>query len=112
METAVLPEFRFGIIFLVWVVPYLGYYLGIIIRKISLPRPNSPLLVKQLLMGIPVCLIVVSPMITILHQSLNNCTTYLFTVGVIIEHGMVMHETLTRHIDKLVSGKAAYKKIA
>lgn len=111
METAVLPEFRFGIILLVWVVPYLGYYLGIIIRKISMPRPNSPLLVKQLLMGIPVCLIVVSPMITILHQSLNNFATYLFTVGVIVEHGMVMHETLTRHLDKLISRKTVDQQI-
>ena len=112
MDTSVLPESWFGMIFLVWVVPYLGYYLGIIIRIIALARPDSPALLKQLLMGIPVCLVVVSPMIVTLHQSLNNFAIYLFTIGVIIEHGMVMHETLTRHLDKLVLGKAAYKEIA
>ena len=83
----------------VWVVPYLAYFLGIYIRKRVFPGNNSPDLYDQLLLGIPVCLVVVSPMISALQKSFgSHVPTYLFTVGIIMEHGMILHETASKHI--------------
>ncbi len=39
-----------------------AYYVGIIIRKIALPGKDSPTLGKQLLLGLPVSLVVVTPL--------------------------------------------------
>ena len=84
---------------LVWVVPYLAYFLGIYIRKRVFPGNNSPALYEQLLLGIPVCLVVVSPMISALQSSFgSHLPTYLFTVGIIMEHGMILHETASKHV--------------
>ena len=83
----------------VWVVPYLAYFLGIYIRKRVFPGDGSPDLYEQLLLGIPVCLVVVSPMISALQKSFgSHAPTYLFTVGIIMEHGMILHETASKHI--------------
>ena len=97
--------------FLVWVVPYLAYFLGIYIRKRVFPGDNSPALYEQLLLGIPVCLVVVSPMIFALQKSFDSHPpTYLFTVGIIMEHGMILHETASKHVkqrlDKLNGSQA------
>lgn len=94
----------------VWVFPYLAYFLGIYIRKRVFPGDNSPDLYEQLLLGIPVCLVVVSPMISALQKSFgSHLPTYLFTVGIIMEHGMILHETASKHIkqhlDKLNGSK-------
>lgn len=93
----------------VWVVPWLAYYLGIFIRKRVFPGPDSPSLVDQFLLGIPICLVVVSPLLHVLKDAILSSTdgvpAYLFMIGVIMEHGMVLHETATKrikmHIDQV-----------
>lgn len=87
----------------VWAVPFVAYFLGIFIRKHVFPGQDSPPLLKQLLLGIPVCLVVVSPLISAIQESFSShVPTYLFTVGIIMEHGMIAHETAAKHItDKL-----------
>ena len=86
---------------LIWIVPFSAYYLGVIIRKFAMPKENSPSLGKQFLMAIPVCLIVVAPIIATLDNNgvlSQNIPSYLFTLGVIIEHGMLMQKKLTEHL--------------
>lgn len=96
-----LPWVRMGQIFLVWVMPWLSYYLGIYIRKCVFPGKGSPCLSHQFLLGIPICLVVVSPLLAVLKDAIfsdGGAPAYLFMIGVIMEHGMVLHETATKRI--------------
>lgn len=86
-------------------IPFLCYYLGIYIRKKVLPGQDSPPLSDQFLLGVPVSLVVVSPMLPVISASYSNVTALLVTLGVIIEHGMLVHETATVHLKKL-TGRA------
>lgn len=89
---------------LIWVIlSFLAYFLGIVIRKITLPGKNSLPLPQQLLLGIPVAPIVVSPFLALLIQAIDtfNWGVFLLTVGIIMEHGMLVNETATQHLNKL-----------
>ena len=95
-----------GQVLAVWVVPWLAYYLGIFIRKRVFPGPNSPSLVDQFLLGIPICLLVVSPLVYIIItlkdailSSTDGVPAYLFIIGAIMTEGMVLHETATKLIN-------------
>jgi len=89
-------------IVLVWCIPFLAFFLGIVIRKECFPGKDSPPLRKQLLMGVPVSLVVVSSLITGVHEGIKeHISTYIFTLGVLMEHGMLVSETLVRHLEKL-----------
>ena len=108
MNTDVFPEPGIWIIagqnFAVWAVPFFAYFLGIGIRKRVFPGKGSPPLVDQMLLGIPVCLIVVSPLISALQQSFGtHIPTYLFTVGIIMEHGMLVHETASKRVKEQIA---------
>jgi hypothetical protein len=84
-------------------VPFLAYFIGIIIRKVALPGKDSPPLSKQLLLGIPVSLVIVAPTLAILKNTLTtDLATYLLTVGVIMEHGMIVTETAMKHMKNLL----------
>jgi len=86
----------------VWGVPFLAYFLGIYIRCKVWPSEDSPLLKLQLLLGIPVCLVVVSLLISALQESFgSHIPTYLFTVGIIMEHGMFVHETAIKRFQEI-----------
>ena len=88
---------------------FISYYLGIIIRKFTIPGKNSLPLTRQLLLGIPASLVVVSPLLLVLLQAFNNITSSsssglvagLTTYGLIIEHGMLLNETITSHLHQL-----------
>ena len=98
-------------IFAVWMLPFIAYYLGIYIRKMAFPSAGSPPLTVQFLLAIPVCLIVVSPLIITLQKSLgSHIPTFLFTIGIIIEHGMIMHETAVKHLERLRNPKPVTQK--
>lgn len=88
-------------IFLIWILPFLAYYLGIVIRKYAWSDKNSPSLMRQFLMAIPICLVVVAPLIKTLDsggQLSQHFSGYLFTIGIIIEHGMLMQKKITEVI--------------
>lgn len=92
------PNFLVQIV-AVWVLPYIAYFTGMYIRKKVLPGPKSPSLSHQVLLGIPVSLIVVSPLLTSLrHVISTDLSAYLINMGIIVEHGMLLQETLTRHL--------------
>jgi hypothetical protein len=86
------------------IVPFLCYYLGIIIRKVVIPGVDSPSLGKQLLLGIPISLVVVTPLLAaFLHLQANtDITALLVMIGTIIEQGMIMNETATKILANLV----------
>jgi hypothetical protein len=83
------------------IAPFLCYFAGIIIRKIVLPGRNSPPLHHQLLMGIPVSLVVVSPLLPVIANTISDPASFLVTMGIIMEHGMLVNETATHHLKKL-----------
>lgn len=85
-----------------WVIPYFAYFLGIYIRKKVLSGADSPALKHQFLLGIPVCLVIVTPFLALLRSAMGSDTTvYLFNIGIIIEHGMLVQETANNQLDKL-----------
>jgi len=88
-------------------VPFAAYFAGILIRKIALPGENSPSLRSQCLLGVPVSLVIVSPVLTIFHESVHNASAYLLTVGIIMEHGMLVTETAVKHLQALIQGQAS-----
>lgn len=102
-----LPEKLAGdSILFVWILPFAAYFLGILIRKIVFPNTSDLSLVHLFLLGIPVCLIIVSPLIYSLQAAFkDNLPSYLFTIGVIIEHGMVVHETAAKRLKEQLSNK-------
>jgi hypothetical protein len=110
MNQNILPEpslISYAII-AVWIAPFFCYYLGIFIRKKCFSSKDSPSYLQQFLMAIPICLVIVSPLVVALQKSFgSHFPTYLFTLGIIIEHGMVMHETATKHLEDRLSGKKA-----
>ena len=84
-----------------------AYYLGIVIRKKILPGPDSLPLGKQMLLGIPVSLVVVPPLLAILAavsgDSTSNQLSTLSTIGIIMEHGMLLNETFSTHLQSIIN---------
>ncbi len=83
---------------LVIILPFAVYFLGITIRRLAIPGKNAPPLRRQYLLGIPVSLVVVSPMLPVLNSSMADTSALLITLGVIMEHGMIVNETITKHL--------------
>lgn len=81
--------------------PFTAYFLGIVIRKVAMPGKTSAPLIHQLLLGIPVSLVVVSPFIPVLTAVNGNLVGFLVTSGVIMEHGMLVNETAVSHLRTL-----------
>lgn len=83
-------------------VPFAAFFAGIVIRKRALPGKNSLPLGRQCLLGIPVSLVVISPVLGIFHDVLRDMQAYLASVGIIIEHGMLVTETVTYHMHRIL----------
>ena len=93
-------------------VPFLAYFVGIVVRKLALPGRNSPALKRQILLGVPVSLVIVSPVLTIFGESLHNPSAYLLTVGIIMEHGMLVTETAVKQLKNLIDGPEGVAAVA
>lgn len=83
------------------VLPFLGYFLGVIIRRVALPGRRSLPLGRQLLLGIPVSVVVVVAFLPVLHLTKTDLAGFLVTLGVLIEHGMLLNEPVTYHLSQL-----------
>jgi hypothetical protein len=81
-------------------VPFGAYFVGIIVRRIALPGRNSPKLPRQLLLGVPFSLAVVSPILTVFFGEIGNLPACLVTVRLIMEQGMLVNETATKFINE------------
>jgi hypothetical protein len=83
-------------------IPFLAYFVGIAVRKIALPGPQSPALLRQMVLGVPIALVIVSPLLPVFEAAIAASTSsYLLTVGLVMEQGMIVQEVATRHIDEL-----------
>jgi hypothetical protein len=90
--------------------PFVAYFVGIIIRKVVLPAADSPPLGHQCLLGVPISLVIVSPSLKILHNAINSDVgAYLFAIGIIMEHGMIVQETASKHLRNLLRKRAKKK---
>jgi len=85
-------------------VPFAAYFVGIVVRKLALPGPNSPPLRCQLLLGVPVSLVIVSPLLTVFGEAVHSRSALLLTVGIIMEHGMLVTETAARQLQQIMRG--------
>ena len=83
-------------------VPFAAYFVGIIVRKVALPGPNSPRLRSQMLLGVPMSLVIVSPVLTVFGEAIHNLSAYLVTVGITMEHGMLVNETAAEQMKRLL----------
>lgn len=83
---------------------FAAYYLGIVIRRFALPGDSRTSLFCQLLLGIPVSLVVVSPFLMTVVPHISSVTGYLLTMGLIMEQGMVLNETVVSHLKDLTKG--------
>ena len=88
-------------------VPFLAFFIGIVVRKVALPGTNSPSLGCQVLLGIPVSLVIVSPVLTVFGEAIHNLSAYLLTTGIMMEHGMLVTETATEHLQNLLQKQVA-----
>lgn len=87
--------------------PFLCYFFGIVIRKKVLPGKESPPLSHQFLLGIPMSLVVVSPMLPVITAAYSDTSALLVSLGVIIENGMLVNEAATTHLKKLGNGASS-----
>src|ERR1044072_3905058 len=98
------PNYVVGNI-LILVLPFVAYYVGILIRRYALPGKSTSTLGGQFLLGIPVSLVVVSPLLIAVIPNVSNAPCYLLTLGIIIEHGMILNETVASHLKSLGKGQ-------
>ena len=85
---------------------FLPYFVGIVIRKTALPGPNSPSLRNQLLLGVPVSLLVLPPMLPVIARTMTDWSV-LVSCGLIMEQGMIVHETVTAQLQRLIGRQVA-----
>lgn len=86
--------------FLIWGIPYLAYFLGIIIRKKVSPSEDSPKLSKQLWAGIPAAVGVVLAYNNLFEDALVSMKSYISLMYVIMQQGMFSHEKATKILFK------------
>lgn len=89
---------------LLLVLPFGAYYVGILIRRYALPGRATSSIGCQFLLGIPVSLVVVSPLLVTVIPSVSNTPGYLLTLGIIMEQGMLLNETILSHLKDLGKG--------
>jgi hypothetical protein len=79
---------------LLFVLPFGAYYIGILIRRYALPGDSSSTLICQFLLGIPMSIGVVTAILATVNPNTSNVLGYLSTLGIIMEHGMVLNEAV------------------
>jgi hypothetical protein len=83
------------------VLPFLGYFLGVIIRRVTVPGRYSLSLGLQLFLGVPVALIVIAAFLPVLHLTKANLAGFLVIVAALVEHGMLVNEPATYYLRRL-----------
>jgi len=76
------------------VLPFGAYYVGILIRRYALPGESTSTLICQFLLGIPMSIAVVTAILATVKPNTANALGYLSTLGIIMEHGMVLNEAV------------------
>ena len=89
---------------LLLVLPFGAYYVGILVRRYALPGNSTSSLACQALLGLPVSLVVVSPLLVTVIPNVSNVPGYLLTMGIIMEQGMLLNETIVSHLRDIGKG--------
>ncbi len=85
------------------VLPFLGYFLGVVIRRVAMPGRHSLPLGRQILFGIPVSLVVVTAFLPVIHLTRTDLAGFLVTIAALVEHGMLVNEPVTYHLSQLTT---------
>jgi hypothetical protein len=85
------------------VTPYLAYFFGIFVRYRVMPSPTSPPLKDQMLLGVPMALLIVSPMLAGIDYT--KTSAFLTVVGYIMFHGMALQESASRKLKDFIRGQ-------
>ena len=63
-----------------------------------------------MILGLPIYLVAVCPMLMAAEHNLVNLGYgYLLTIGIVMEHGMIVHETAIARINQLLKDQATLK---
>jgi len=82
--------------------PFLGYFLGVIIRRLAFPGRRSLPLGRQILFGIPVSLVVIAAFLPVLHLTRTDLAGFLVAIAALLEHGMLLNEPVTYHLNRVL----------
>ena len=93
------PNYLFDTVLIV-ALAWGSYYLGIYIRKRVFE--TGPPLKDQFLLGIPVSLFTLAPLLPILEKTMSSWSV-LATFALIIEHGMVVHEVAVSRVQSAIN---------
>jgi hypothetical protein len=86
-----------------YVVPYAAFFAGIYVRGRYMAEKDTPSLKVLLVLGISVCLTIVTPIIDVYRERLMEFgLPYFATLGLIMEQGMVPHESPMSRLQKLL----------
>jgi|SRR5215211_1840456 len=85
---------------LLLLLPFGAYYIGIVIRY-KLGDNSSSSLGNQFLLGVPASLVVVSPLLVTVIPNISSAPAYILTLGIVMEHGMVVNETVMSRLKDL-----------
>lgn len=97
----------------VYIVPFAAYMIGIYVRNRFLPEAASPSLKSLIILGLPIYLVAVCPMLMAAEHNLVNLGYgYLLTIGIVMEHGMIVHETAIARINQLLKEQASLQPAA
>lgn len=77
-----------------------AYFLGAVIRRVVMTSEESPPLSHQMLLAIPISLVVVPPLLYA-STSATELSQILVSLGVIMEHGMILNDTAAKHLRTL-----------
>ncbi len=84
--------------------PFVFYFIGILIRKFGFPETSKIPLLRLLLIGFATSFVVIPTIVPILSKSISNPYSFLLMHGIIMEQGMVVPNIFPKHI-KLMAGK-------
>jgi hypothetical protein len=93
--------------------PFGAFFSGIAIRKVALNKSGSPPLFQQFLLGIPLSLVMVSPVLYMFEAALEKVdhvgaiSAYLINLGLVMTSGMAVPEVATKHLRKWIQQVAA-----
>ena len=84
-------------------IPFLAYFVGIFIRYKVFAATDSPPLLDQMLLGIPLSLTTVTVFLGSAQPDFTNPVSYLATLGLIMQQGLIMQEAATKRLKRLMS---------
>jgi len=87
--------------------PFAAYYLGIVIRRYAFPDDFTSTLGRQFLVGVPMSIGVVVPLCTTVIPNISSVLGYIAMIGLVIEQGMVLNETVSSRLKPLTTSQIA-----